>query len=119
MAEWFFDDHPGPVAAFFLRQAAIAQHLGDRREESRSDRQIEKPVSLRAMELVSLVNLILQSLVRFRILKIATDIVDALSDAIPVRTGIARPASQSDRCFSMQVSLGNRYSGAVDPPQAC
>src|SRR5256885_16979742 len=37
MAERLFDDHARPAAVFFLREAAFAQLLGDRREESRSE----------------------------------------------------------------------------------
>src|SRR6266446_2004095 len=83
MAEWFFDDHVRPVVVFFLGEAAIAQHLGDRRKESRGDRQIEESVSERVVELVSLVNLLLQALVSFGVLKIAADVVDALGDFAP------------------------------------
>src|SRR6266480_4113622 len=83
MAEWLFDDHPCPAVVFFLGQAAFAQLLDDRREESRCDRQIEESVSERVLKLVSLFNLLFQPFVGLGVLKISPDVIDSLGDPVP------------------------------------
>ena len=83
VAERLFDDHPRPVAVFFFRQFASAEHFCDRREKSRRYRQIEESVSERVMNLVRLFNLFLQPLVGLGVLKIAADVIHALSHPVP------------------------------------
>src|SRR5204862_6817768 len=99
MAEWLFDDHPCPAVVFFLGQAAFAQLLDDRREESRCDRQIEESVSERVLKLVSLFNLLSQPFVGLGVLKISPDVIDSLGDPVP--------ELQVDRCGSV---LGNLFA---------
>src|SRR5256885_5943648 len=96
MAEWLFDDHPCPAVVSFLGQAAFAQLLDDRREESRCDRQIEESVSERVLKLVSLFNLLFQPLVGLGVLKVSPDVINSLGDPVP--------ELQVDRCGSV---LGN------------
>ena len=83
VAEGFFDDDARPVTVFFLNEAGGAQLLDDRREKSRSDREVEKFVALRAVALVDFRDLRGEPLIRLGIVEVAFHVVDALFKPIP------------------------------------
>src|SRR5256886_12292351 len=83
MAKGLFDDHARPAVVFFLGQSAFAQLFDDRGEEPWRDRQIEEPVTERVMQLVGLFHLLFQPLVGLGVLKITTNVIDALGDPFP------------------------------------
>ena len=75
-------DNACPPAVFLFRQATLAQHFDDRREETRSHRQVKKAVPHRVVLPVHLADLLFQTLVRFRVLKITFDVIDALAHPV-------------------------------------
>src|SRR5450432_1448726 len=84
MAERLFHDYPGPLIVFFFGQAGLAQLLDDWREETWGYCEIEKFVSPGVMFFADFVDLLSEALIRFGILKIALNVVNALLEPIPL-----------------------------------
>ena len=83
VAEGFFDNHANPAAAFFFRQAALAQHFCDGREKPRRDRQVKESVSERVVLLVRFLDLLLQPGVSVCVLKITANVINTLPHPLP------------------------------------
>src|SRR5882757_1665879 len=78
MAERFLDNDATPVISGFLNQSGVSELMNNFREKIWSDREMVEVVALSAVHLVRLGDLLFDLLVRFRILAIATHVVDAL-----------------------------------------
>ena len=90
VAKRLFDDDARPVAVFFLRQTTQSQHLGDRREKPRGHGEIKKAIPCRVVLPVGFGDLLFETLVSVRVLKIAFDVVGALTHPIQQLRGDRR-----------------------------
>ncbi len=83
LAERLLDDHAAEVTVL-LREAGLAELVGDLAEERWRRGQIEERVVLRLVLRVDLFDLRFERRVRLRIGEVAADVVDALLEPLPV-----------------------------------
>ena len=83
MAKRFLDYDARPVCAFFFCEAGFPQLLGNRREKSRRDGQIEKFIAQRVVLPIGFLYLLLKPLVRLNVVKIPFYVIDAFRKPIP------------------------------------
>src|SRR5690349_9220234 len=77
-----FDDDSRPPSVLLFRQATQTPHFDDGREESGRHRQIKEPITQRVVLPIRLGDLLLEAFVRFRVLKITFDVIDALAHPV-------------------------------------
>src|ERR1700678_49748 len=85
VAEWLFDNDPAPVIVVLLQQSIGGELLHNGTEKIRSGRQVVEEILVCIMVAVYLGEVIFNLWIKFVILKIAGEIVEAPRKALPQR----------------------------------